>query len=183
MLAMRRFTACLIAASMTGAVAAAAPYCSAPQDAAAVRAAALQQEMMVAAFLCRDVDAYNRFVLAHRGELQESDRTLMDFFLKADPQTGDADYNLYKTELANASSLRSANDPRFCRRIDADFAAAFARPLPLAQLLATLPYQVETGSVRCPALAPPPGHAPQTAPNLHKRHRTWLGRLVDWLFH
>jgi hypothetical protein len=160
----------------------AAPRCAEPQETVAVRTAALQQEMMVAAFNCRDVAAYNRFVLAHRSELQDADRTLLNLFLKADSRSGTDGYNLYKTELANASSLRSARDPRFCRRIDADFDAAFAHPLPLDQLLTTLPYPIETGSVYCTAALPqttPARDAP--SPRLHPR--TWLGRLVDAVFH
>jgi hypothetical protein len=41
----------------------AATYCSRPQDAMAVSVAALQQELMVAAYMCNDIAAYNRFVL------------------------------------------------------------------------------------------------------------------------
>jgi len=90
-------------------------------------------------------------------------------------------YNLYKTELANASSLRFSRDRLFCARVEADFRAAVARPLD--QLLLQLPYPVDTGSIACPwttasaALAPPPATPPKK-----RRHRTWLGRLVDRLF-
>ena len=89
-------------------------------------------------------------------------------------------YNLFKTELANASSLRSAQDRWFCARADANFRAAVGQPLTL--VLAQLPYPVDTGSVRCAwtttaaATTPPP-------PKRRLRHRTWLGRLVDAIFH
>ena len=142
-----------------------------------VRVAALQQEMMVAAFMCRDVTAYNRFVVSHQGELRESDKALMDFFLQQNAPTGVDDYNLFKTELANASSLRSVRDPRFCRRVDADFAVALGRNEPLARLLTELPYPVETGSMRCPQYAFQTTAIRNAAPRV--RHRTWLGRLLD----
>ena len=55
----------------------ASPACERPEDAAAIHTAALQQELMVAAFLCHDIPAYNDFVLSHRSALQDSDRALM----------------------------------------------------------------------------------------------------------
>ena len=172
----------------------ASPYCTQAQDAVAVRAAAVQQEMMVAAFMCRDVASYNRFVISHQIELQETDKALMDFFAQNDAQTGFDDYNLFKTELATASSLRSVRDPQFCRRVNANFAVALGRRESLAQVLLELPYSVETGSVRCPQYAvqtvqaAPAVPAVQTTPvatttpKTRVRHRTWLGRLVDALF-
>jgi hypothetical protein len=155
---------------------AAAASCERPEDAAALRTAALQQEMMVAAFLCNDVAAYNEFVLSHRPALQESDRNLMAVFERAGPETAFDAYNLYKTELANASSLRRARDPYFCARADANFRAASGRTL--EETLAQIPYPVETGSVRCPWTAITSAAPPPAAPK-RIRHRTWLGRLVD----
>jgi len=162
--------------------------CARPQDAMAVRVAALQQEMMVAAFMCHDIAAYNRFVISHQSELQDSDRALMDFFLQQSAQTGFGDYNLFKTELANVSSLRSVSDPLFCRRINANFRVALGGKGSLAQVLSDLPYPVETGSVSCmPYVArttPITGSTPiaGTVPRVRVRHRTWLGRLVDAIF-
>lgn len=163
----------------------AAAYCARPQDVMAVRVAALQQEMMVAAFMCHDIAAYNRFVISHQGELQESDKALMNFFLQLNAETGLGDYNLFKTELANVSSFRSVNDPQFCRRINANFGVALGRKEPLAQLLSELPYPVETGSVSCmPYVArSTTSLANAVSPTVRVRHRTWLGRLVDAIFH
>jgi hypothetical protein len=161
----------------------AAPYCARPQDAMAVRVAALQQEMMVAAYMCHDVAAYNRFVIAHRSELQESDKALMDFFLQQNAPTGVGDYNLFKTELANVSSFRSVSDPLFCWRIDANFKVALGRKESLAQLLSELPYPVETGSVSCMPYASSSIPIVNAVPRVRVRHRTWLGRLVDAIFH
>jgi hypothetical protein len=157
----------------------AAPYCTRPQDAMAVRTAAVQQEMMVAAFMCHDVAAYNRFVLSRRPELQESDKALMDFFTQQSAQTGFDDYNLFKTELANASSLRSVSDRQFCRRANANFEVALGGGESLAQLLSELPYSVDTGSVRCPMYRVQQTLTTNTARRARARHRTWLGRQID----
>ncbi len=154
------------------------PVCERPEDAAAVQTAALQQELMVAALMCRDVHAYNEFVLSHRPDLQASDRMLLSFFRTGNTRSGDADYNLFKTELANASSLRSTTDRYFCARARANFRAAVNRPL--SDFLRVVPYPTETGSVRCPQLArdvPAANEVP--LPKKRPRHRTWLGRLVD----
>jgi hypothetical protein len=161
----------------------AAGRCDSADDIIAVHAAALQQEMMVAAFQCADVAAYNDFVIAHQAALQSSDRSLMAYFERSDPVRAFDAYNLYKTELANAASLRFTRDRTFCARVKANFRAASGRSLDQALLL--VPYPVDTGSVFCPwATAPQPvATSPQTPPKKRVRHRTWLGRLVDWLFH
>ena len=164
---------------LLGANALAAPYCTRPQDAMAVLTAAVQQEMMVAAFMCHDVAAYNHFVLSHRPELQDSDKALMDFFTQASAQTGFDDYNLFKTELANASSLRSVSDRQFCRRANSDFEVALGRDESLAQVLSELPYSVETGSVRCPSYRYQTTFTTSTSTRARTRHRTWLGRQID----
>jgi hypothetical protein len=154
--------------------------CETPDDTLALHAAALQQEMMVAALQCADVAAYNNFVLVHRPALQQADRALMAYFQRTATNPFDA-YNLYKTELANASSLRFSTDRAFCTRMRADFRAA-AKLSSLDHVLAEVPYTVDTGSVICPwtARAVPPEPVPP--PKKRIRHRTWLGRLVDWLF-
>lgn len=159
---------------------AAAPLCERPEDAAAVQAAALQQEMMVAALMCREVGAYNHFVLSHRTDLQESDHRLLAFFVAAEGPAGDADYNLFKTELANASSLRSTTDRYFCARAKANFRVAANRPL--AEFLRLAPYPADTGSVRCPQSERMEATVPEVPVRKRPRHRTWLGRLVDGVF-
>lgn len=174
---MRKALAAAMAA-LLGASQTAAASCDTAQDAVAIHAAALQQEMMVAAFMCRDVDAYNAFVLSHQSALQESDRALMAYFERTSPGSAFDAYNFFKTELANASSLRSVTDPWFCTRVDADYRAATGSPL--EQLLSQVPYPVQTGSVYCPWATPAPV-ANGTPPKKRVRHRTWLGRLVDSL--
>lgn len=127
--------------------ASAQPVCARLADAMALRTAALQQEMMVGALLCKASGAYNDFVLTHRAALQASDHTLMAFFVTANPRGGFDAYNLYKTELANNASLRALHDTQFCARVAANFEAASGRPL--AQVLTSLPSPVGTGTVAC----------------------------------
>ena len=64
----------------------AAARCVEPQDMTALQIAALQQQLMVAALTCHDVDDYNRFVISHQPELQASDRELLRFFIRQDGQ-------------------------------------------------------------------------------------------------
>ena len=125
----------------------AAPVCDRPTDAAALKTAALQQEMMVGALICKASGAYNEFVLSHRAALQASDRQLMAFFIAQNPRGGFDDYNLYKTELANNASLRALRDMMFCARVAANFEAASGRSL--EQVLTSLPNPVGTGNVAC----------------------------------
>ena len=99
--------------------------CANQADASALRVAALQQELMVAAFTCHDVRAYNGFVLSHQPELQQSDADLKAFFVRrAGGKSGEASYHTYKTELANSASLRSLRDDGFCARASDEFAAS-----------------------------------------------------------
>lgn len=156
------------------------------EDALAIRSTALQQEMMVAAFMCHDITAYNSFVVTHQSDLQAADAALLKYFARINGQDASAAYNTYKTELANASSLRFLHDRQFCQRVAADFEAASGRPL--TEALKAVPFQVDTGSVSCGWASPPPvmtaaAPPPQAPAQKRVRHRTWLGQLVDWLFH
>jgi hypothetical protein len=94
--------------------------CALPADMAALKTAALQQELMVAALSCRDIARYNDFVLSHRSMLQESDARLKSYFLKT--REGERGYHFFKTELANDASLRSTRDGEsFCADADGAF--------------------------------------------------------------
>jgi hypothetical protein len=92
--------------------------CANQADASALRVAALQQELMVAAFTCHDVSRYNNFVRAHQPELIASDDALKSYFVK---RSGEAAYHTYKTELANSASLRSLRDDGFCAHAEREF--------------------------------------------------------------
>jgi hypothetical protein len=124
--------------------------CVGPDDMSALRTAALQQELMVAALSCHAVDNYNQFVLSHQADLIDSDNRLKTFFVRRDARSGEASYHTFKTELANDASLRSIRETRsFC----ADAADAFdlaARPVSLAAFVASQPLSVGASWRTCP---------------------------------
>ncbi|HEY1630400.1 MAG TPA: hypothetical protein VGF56_03755 [Rhizomicrobium sp.] len=102
----------------------AADMCARPNEAMALKTAAVQQELMVAALTCGDAGAYNSFVLSHRHELQRSDAELQSYFQRT--RSGDDGYNAYKTALANDSSLASLHGQRaFCAQAEAAFYDAY----------------------------------------------------------
>jgi hypothetical protein len=111
--------------------------CAAPDEAAALRTSALQQQLMVAAFMCRDSDAYNRFVQVHKQALLRSDAVLKRYFVRHGDAPG---YDSYKTKAANLSALAQArNDQAFCAVADQLFAAALQSQAPLAAFVAAAP--------------------------------------------
>jgi hypothetical protein len=55
--------------------------CVSRSDAMALKTTAVQQQLMVAAFMCRDTNDYNGFVRAYQADLQESDATLKAYFV------------------------------------------------------------------------------------------------------
>ncbi len=73
--------------------------CANSEDMLAVRAAAVQQRLMVAAFSCHAIERYNKFVTTYQKDLQASDRALQNFFRRLNGQTGVADYHSFKTRL------------------------------------------------------------------------------------
>lgn len=101
--------------------------CATPNEAAALRTAVIQQELMVAALQCHETTAYNRFVMTYRGELQTSDATLKSFFIRRGGEHSEAGYDSFKTKAANLSALEQArNGGAFCADARALFASAFA---------------------------------------------------------
>lgn len=91
---------------------------------AALKTAAIQQELMVAGFTCGAGEQYNRFVSAHQLELRKSDASLMAYFKKRD-HGREAGYDSYKTKAANLSANRSAKDGAlYCQAVARDFDAA-----------------------------------------------------------
>ena len=92
------------------AAAATASGCARPADMNALRTAAMQQRLMVAALSCGESQSYNQFVRTYQTELQASDKNLQAYFRRVNGKTGTADYHAYKTRLANASSMAVIND-------------------------------------------------------------------------
>ena len=104
-----------------------AASCASPADASALKTAVMQQELMVAALQCHEASAYNRFVMAYRGELQSSDATLKAFFVRRGGEHGEAGYDTFKTKAANLSALEQARDARsFCADAHALFTGVLA---------------------------------------------------------
>ena len=139
----------LISVSLLGASAqAATSLCTTPEELSALRTAALQQELMVAGLTCQATDAYNRFVLAYRPELQKSDSDLKAYYVRRDGARGEAEYDTFKTKLANLSSLSDiANSSGYCANARAAFDVAMQGRQSLAgfvadqRLLIALPEQ------------------------------------------
>lgn len=108
---------------------AAAAGCARPDDMTALKAAAIQQKLMVAALSCNAVKLYNDFVTSYQKDLQASDRALQNFFRRLNGAKGTEDYHAYKTRMANASSMQSiGNISTYCADAQAAFTASTANP-------------------------------------------------------
>jgi hypothetical protein len=106
----------------------------------ALKTAAVQQQLMVAAFMCHDADAYNRFVVTYQGELQHSDAALKTYFVRREGRQGEADYDTYKTKVANLYALSEARgDQAYCALAGELFAAALRTQAPLMAFVAAAP--------------------------------------------
>jgi hypothetical protein len=141
--------------------------CNSPRDVAALKTAALQQRLMVAALTCKSTTAYNRFVLAHRAELQRSDADLKAYFVAQGGERGEAAYDTYKTKVANLAAHGPAIDARaFCASTADEFDALSASPEGLMHALAAerMPANVckapvLTAAAQMPALKAPAAKA------------------------
>jgi hypothetical protein len=127
MLKTRCATIALFALGLPLANPALAADCAGPVDAAALKTAVMQQELMVAALQCHETGAYNRFVTTYQGELQSSDAALKAFFVRRGGEHGESGYDTFKTKAANLSALEQARDARaFCADAHALFTAALS---------------------------------------------------------
>jgi hypothetical protein len=128
-----------------------ADVCAKAPELTALQVAAVQQQLMVAAFACNDVSLYNQFVLEYRDELQGSDRSLQAFFTRMDETTGAAEYHTFKTKMANIYSLRSnANKKGFCQSAKASFDAALSgEKRSLASFVLTQPISINEPYTNC----------------------------------
>jgi len=123
----------------------AAAGCATASDAAALKTAAMQQELMVAAFQCREASAYNGFVTLYRNELQSSDADLKAFFVR---RGGEAGYDTFKTKAANLSALEQArHSDAFCADAHALFAAVLAHRGSLVSFVDSLTAGPNAGSI------------------------------------
>lgn len=103
--------------------------CARPEDMNALKSAAIQQRLMVAALSCDAATAYNDYVKSYQKELQAADRALQNFFRRLSGAAGPEKYHAYKTHLANASSMQSiGNITAYCDSTKATFEASAANP-------------------------------------------------------
>ena len=136
-------------ASNVWAAAATASGCARPADMNALRTAAMQQRLMVAALSCGESQSYNSFVRSYQKELQASDKALQNYFRRVNAKTGTADYHAYKTRLANASSMAVINDMTgYCSSAKASFEQALNQKPALAVF--TSAATVDQRFVPCP---------------------------------
>lgn len=142
--------AALMLASMFADIAAAeqSAGCAYPADIYAVRANAIQQNLMTAALSCHAVPEYNRFVTRYHRGLQASDHQLEAFFQRL---YGHA----FKKRLANASSLQRVNKgATYCADAQASFDVALShRSKSLTAFLATQPSRAEEDFAPCIIIA------------------------------
>lgn len=152
MITIRRSVACAAAFAFfaLSADAAASEYCAQPGEAAALKTAAIQQRLMVAALTCRQTHLYNRFVIAYRRDLRRSDATLQHYFVRHHGRrAGTRAYHAYKTKLANAASLESLHDIRaYCGDARAVFHTALDSRRSLAQLVAVVSPRADRATCR-----------------------------------
>ena len=135
--------------------------CANPEDMFAVRAAAVQQRLMVAAFTCHAADRYNDFVTSYQKDLQASDRALQNFFLRLNAKTGIADYHSFKTRLANTSSIQSFRDTNYCAAAQTTFEAALNKKRSLSVFISGQTTAVDDAFSPCQVLTASTNKAPR----------------------
>ncbi len=121
-----------LAVMMAASGAVAAPKCAMHDEVTAIQAAAIQQQLMVAALTCNQVVHFNAFQISYAKELRRSDAALEHMFRRLyGGGQGEAEYHAFKTRLANDSSIRSIHDnAAYCHDADIVFEAALAPDKP-----------------------------------------------------
>jgi hypothetical protein len=125
----------LLAVGLDSASAARKSNCADADEVSALQTAAVQQELMDAALGCGQaaVGKFNAFQTTYGSELRRSDKTLLTMFKRVyGPSRGDAQYNLFKTNMASKAEIRRVHGlGDFCAAADLVFAAALAPQKPL----------------------------------------------------
>lgn len=123
-----------ICAVTTDAMAARVSSCADPTEVSALQTAAIQQELMDSALGCGHawVEKFNAFQTTYGPELRRSDRVLLTLFKRIyGPSRGDANYNLFKTNMASKAEIKRVhNVTDFCSSADLVFAAALGPSKP-----------------------------------------------------
>jgi hypothetical protein len=106
--------------------------CAEPDEVTAIQATSIQQELMVAALTCNQIDNFNAFQTSFGPELRSSDHELMEMFQRLYGYGhGTSEYHAFKTRLANNSEMRSIQGNRdFCAAAALVFSAALAPAKP-----------------------------------------------------
>ena len=106
--------------------------CANPAEVSAIQTASVQQELMVAALTCNQIENFNAFQTGFGPELRASDATLMRLFVRLyGGSKGQAEYHSFKTRLANDSEMRSIHgNQQFCAVTTQVFAAALSANKP-----------------------------------------------------
>ncbi|HTQ12965.1 MAG TPA: hypothetical protein VMH86_03745 [Rhizomicrobium sp.] len=106
--------------------------CANPDEVTAIQTAAVQQELMVAALTCNEIDHFNAFQTTYGPELRTSDARLEHMFKRIfGAGRGEAQYHAFKTRLANDSSMSSIHDnSAYCHAASGVFAAALVASKP-----------------------------------------------------
>jgi hypothetical protein len=109
-----------------------APKCAMRDEVTAIQAAAIQQQLMVAALTCNEIEHFNAFQTTYGSELRKSDASLERMFRRLyGGGQGESEYHAFKTRLANNSSIRSIHDnAAYCRDAGVVFDAALTSDKP-----------------------------------------------------
>ena len=157
----KKTAAVLMLTCMSGNVLAATEAgCAHTNEMAAVKAAAIQQRLMVAALTCNATPRYNKFVVSYQKDLQASDRALENFFRRLHGKSGTEQYHAFKTRLANESSMASIHDfTGYCASAQQMFDEAMAKPT-LAAFMENRETPADRSFDVCPAVEvrKPPAH-------------------------
>ena len=131
---------------------AASGKCAKANEVTAIQAAAVQQELMVAALTCDQVANFNAFQTGFGPELRSSDATLYKMFKRIfGARQGEGQFHAFKTRMANDSSIRSIHDNQgYCKEAASVFAAALAPAKPtLAAFVSGVTVQEESPVNSC----------------------------------
>ena len=116
----------------SGGAMARAPKCAQHDEVTAIQTAAVQQQLMVAALTCNEIERFNAFQTGFGPELRSSDARLEHMFKRLyGGGPGEAQYHAFKTRMANDASINSIHDNQaYCHNAAGILAAALAPTKP-----------------------------------------------------
>ena len=133
----------------TGAEARGRLLCAKAEEVFPVDTALIQQELMVAALTCHEVERFNSFQRGYGPELRETDARLARMFSRLyGKRRGEAAYHAFKTKAANDAEMRSIHDnPAYCAEAGALLSAAL---VPMKPSLVTFVSASQSVTVKRP---------------------------------